>query len=250
MRTRDRSGFNLIELAVVIVVAFLATAMFFSAYNEGIMRSVGSSLAVRGRDIYVAVAAANAEREPFGAPSLWTSALDPATRARLREGSVSAEFANSTEFFHCLIENRLCAGLTYESLAGGGVPTGASGAFGPTNNIWSVAVNRCDDLPATLPHLVTRNVDLSPTAAKMSQGDLSHGLRCDPAWREPLGRNCVVIIRRNGSIFMGRMKEATYRTLCGGEPFDARLDKNGQAVSRPLTYLTPSRAVVQGGISP
>lgn len=250
MRMRDRSGFNLIELAVVIVVAFLAMTMFFSAYNEGIMRSVGSSLAVRGRDIYVAVAAANAERESLGAPSLWTSALDPATRARLREGTVSAEFVNSTEFFHCLIENRLCAGLTYESLAGGGVPTGASGAFGPTNNIWSVAVNRCDDLSDMTPLLVTRNVDLSPTAAKMSQRDLSQAMLCEPTWREPLGRNCVVIIRRSGAVYKGRMKDATYRTLCGGEPFDARVDKNGQAVSRPLTYLTPSRAVVPGGISP
>jgi hypothetical protein len=250
MRTRDRTGFTLIELAVVAVIAFLAMSALFSAYNEGIMRSVGSSLAVRGRDIYVAVAAANAEREPLGAPSLWTSALDQATRARLREGPVTAEFSSSTELFRCLIENRLCAGLTYESLAGGGVPTGGSGTFGPTNNIWDVAVNRFGDLPDTTPLLVTRNVDLSPTAVKMSQSDLSQALRCDPAWREPLGRNCVVIIRRGGAIFMGRMKKATYRTLCGGEPFDARVDKNGQAVPRPLTYLTPSRAVVPGGISP
>lgn len=250
MRAHAQSGFNLIELAVVVVIAFLAMTTFFSAYNEGIMRSVGSSLAVRGQDIYEAVAAANAERATLGEPSLWTTALDPATRARLRSGPVPAEFSNSTELFRCLIENRLCAGLTYESLAGGGVPTGRSGSFGPTNTIWDAAVNRFDDLPDGIPFLVTRNVDLSPTVTKMSRSDLTLALRCDPAWREPLGRNCVVIIRRGGAIYISRMKSATYRTLCGGEPFDARVDKNGQAVTRPLTYLTPTRAVVPGGISP
>ncbi len=250
MRMRDRSGFNLIELAVVIVVAFWALTMSFSAYNEGIMRSVGSSLAVRGREIYVAVAAANAEREPLGAPSLWTTALDPATRSQLREGPVPAAFSNSTELFRCLIENRLCAGLTYESLAGGGVPTGRSGAFGATNNIWSVAANLRDDLPGMLPLLVTRNVDLSPTGSRMSQKDLSQAVRCDPEWRDPLGCNGLVFVRRDGALYKSRMKKATYRTLCGSAPFDARVDKNGQAVTRPLTFLTPSRAVVPGGISP
>lgn len=250
MRARSQSGFNLIELAVVVVIAFLAMTTFFSVYNQGIMRSVGSSLAVRGRDIFVAVAAADAERAPLGAPPLWTSALDPATRAQLREGPVLAGFSNSTELFRCLIENRLCAGLTYESLAGGGVPTGSRVAFGPTNNIWTAAVNRSDDLSDGIPFLVTRNVDLSPTEAKMSQNDLSQAMRCDPVWREPLGRECVVILRRSGAIYKGRMKNATYRALCGSDPFDAHVDKNGQAVTRPLTFLTPSRAVVPGGISP
>ena len=250
MRTRDRSGFNLIELAVVAVIVWLAATVLFSVYNEGITRSMASSLAVRARDIYVALAAEDAEREPLGAPSLLTSALDPATRSRLRVGSVPESFSNSTEYFSCLIENRLCEGLSYDSLGGGGVPTGRSGAFGATNNVWSVAVNLREDLPDALPLLITRNVDVSPLAARMGPAELSQAARVDPAWRDPFGDRCLICIKRGGAVYTGRLKAIPYRTLCGAEPFDPRVDKNVRAVARPLTYLTPSRAIVAGGIGP
>ncbi len=250
MRTRDRSGFNLIELAVVAVVVWLAATVLFSAYNEGITRSVASSLAVRARDIYVALAAADAEREPLGAPSLWTSALDPATRSRLRDRPIPEAFSNSTAFFNCLIENRLCEGLRYDSLGGGGVPTGRSGAFGATNNVWSVAVNLRDDLPDAVSLLITRNVDLSSLASRMGPAELAQAARVDPVWREPFGDSYLVCVKKGGAIYKGRLKAMPYRTLCGAEPFDPRVDKTGQPEARPLTYLTPSRAIVSGGVRP
>jgi hypothetical protein len=250
MRTTSRNGFNVVELAVVVFIAFMAMTMFFSAYNEGIMRSVSSSLAVRVKDLYVAITAANLEREAVGLPSLWTSALDQQTVSQMRVGPVPSAFSNSTDLFRCLIENGLCRGLTYASLAGGGVSGGERGAFSATNNIWSVAVNLRDELPDSLPHLITRNVDLLPLAAKMSQKDLGQRVRPDPEWQTPFGDRGFVCIRKGGAIFVWRRKSVAYRAVCGTEPYDPAVDQNGQRVSKPLTFLTPTRAIVPGGISP
>lgn len=248
--TPSRSGFNLLELAVAVAITGLALVVFYAAYEQRIARSVADSLTVRARDVFLAVTAVNAEREPLGLPSLWSSAPDPLTAAQVRAGPVAAGFSNSTDFFRHLIEGGLCKGLAYENLAGGGVPTGRSGAFSATNNAWTVAVNLRADGADTMPLLITRNVELAPLAAKMTQRGLAERVRYDPAWEAPLGQDGFVCLRKSGAVFFGLRRAVSYRAVCGGEPFDARVDKDGQAVTRPLTYLTPSRAVVPGGISP
>lgn len=235
---------------MVLAVTGLALAVFYGAYKQWITRSVAESLTVRARDVFLAVTAANAERVPLGLPSLWSSAPDPAAASRMRSGAAAAGFSNSTDFFRCLIEGGLCKGLVYENLAGGGVSTGRGGAFSATNNAWTVAVNLRADGTDMMPLMITRNVELAPLAARMTQRSLSWPVRYDPAWAVPFGTDGFVCLRKSGAVFFGHRKTVSYRAVCGGEPFDARVDKNGQAVTWPLTYLTPTRAVVPGGISP
>ncbi len=226
-----RSGFNVIELAVVIVVAFLAMAVFFQAYNAGIGRAVTASAVARGRDVYLALA----------------SASSGGTAAEVL-ASASASCSNSTAFFGRLIESGAFGDLTYGDLVVGGMPTGARGTLSASNNMWSVAVNLRDDLPEALPLLITRNVDLAVCRKRLSRRDTDAPVSFDPLQPMPWDDRWFLCIRRGGAVYVGRRPHAKLHDLFGRNIYDPASDLAGKPVLRPLTYLTPASAIVPGGI--
>ena len=226
-----RHGFNVIELSVVVVVVFLAMTVFFHVYNVGIGRAVTASAAARGRDVFAALSSAR------------SSAV--AARALSEAASMSS---NSTAFFGRLIESGAFGELTYGDLVTGGMPTGSRGALSASNNMWSVAVNVRDDLPESLPLLVTRNVDLSVCRPRLAIRDLRRPVTLDPLQPMPWDDRWFLCIRRNGALYVGRRPVSTLVRLFGRTPYDPAVDRAGQAVKRPLTYLTPLSSLVPGGV--
>ena len=266
MPTSRRSGFNVIELAVVTVVVVLLVLVLMPAFMNASSCAVGTAVGTRGRDIYVAISGANSERAAVGLPPVWPSDSGSLTCA---SGDMEEcfNFTNSTDYFAYLNDaahlgterwNPRIAGFDYSKLSGGGVPACRDNQLTADYNMWTIAKNVRDDLPDIIPVLVTRNVDASSLAAHVTERDGDKSLRFDQAWETPFGSRLVCLIRKGGGIFKAREKHLAYRIVYRGgtslgetrlETFNTAVDECGQLSARPLKYLTPTHEVVPGGLT-
>ena len=67
----NRKGFTLVELLVVIGIVGILMGALFPAITAAMIRANLASCAKRGRNLYVAIASANVEREAAGLPPIW-----------------------------------------------------------------------------------------------------------------------------------------------------------------------------------
>jgi len=237
MRTESRTGFNLIELAVVTAVVLSAAVIFYRNYNRAIMRSLIESASERGRDLYRAISEANAERARTGLSPVWP--VDTAGNGR--PGNAEFDFKNSTDYFRHLIGDGICRGVGYDCLAAGGITTCLNGHLTSSNNMWTVVKNYRSTAPDTLPILVTRNLDLSVLVARRKGAIRDRNLCFLPGDDWPFGRGDCLVIRKGGSAFWAHGRSLTFASLFGPD-FDA--DAYNKAGLQPLKYLTPRREVV------
>ena len=253
MSAVSRHGFNVIELAVVTVVVMLFVLALIPAVGNKLTACEMTPVGVRGKEIYVAITGANTEREPLGLPPVWPSENPPITNASTHAVECF-NFANSTDYFNYLYDggylgadrrNPFMKSGFYSWLAGGGVPVCTEGKPMAENNMWTIAMNVTDDLADTAPILITRNIDASSLAAKVTDKDWDKSLRFDPEWETPFGNRAFALIRKGGAVFRARDKYVSYKAVYQGQTFDASVDARGHA-AKPLKYLTPTRKVVPG----
>jgi len=215
-----------------------------SSRSVGSMTSVGS----RGKDIYVAITAANTEREPLGLPSVWPKSNPPTNNV---EDIGQMNFTNSTDYFYALYDgehvgtaehNPYVRGFDYSKLAGSGVPAHYLGKcrLKPENNMWTIANNVRETMEEIVPILVTRNL-----AAESLVTDLEvmsdRRLLFDAEWKTPFGNKGFVIVRKGGGMLNLKGKYARLNILYGNQTFRTTI-QGSQAPG--LSYLTPSKEVV------
>jgi len=254
MRTKFLYGFNVIELSVVTAVVMSLVLALIPVIDYAVIGANGCSISVRGKDIYVCIVAANMEREPLGLPSVWPSENPPVTNASTHAVECF-NFTNSTDYFSYLLDGThlgtdrwkpFVEGCDFSKLAGGGVPVCTEGKLTAANNMWTIAMNVREDLEDVVPVLITRNVDASSLAAKVTDTDWDKSLRFDPEWATPFRDNGFLMIRKGGAISMARAKKMSYGVVYGKQTFDATVDGRGVPVAKPLKYLTPTHMVVPG----
>lgn len=252
MTTRAKAGFNVIELAVVTVVVVLLALAVMPACSTAFCGANGTAVGARGKDIYVSIIGANTERAAVGLPPVWPS--DSGSQTSAADKAVSCfNFTNSTDYFAYLNDaehlgterwNPRVAGFDYTKLSGGGVPACQDGHLTAACNMWTIAKNVRDDLPDIVPVLVTRNVDVSSLAARVSESDWDKSLRFDPYWETPFGHRLISFIRKGGAIFKVRERYLSYGVVYQSAIFDTAVDEAGQSAARPFKYLTPTHEVV------
>jgi hypothetical protein len=244
--TSSRCGFSRTELLVVIAVIAMLGLLSALLYPAGRSIVVANRhvLQVRGKDIWMAIAAADAERAAVGLPSVWPSDVG------------EFNFTDSTAYFRYLFDEDYAGttngvprlpGFDYSQLAGAGVPCCVDGKLAPSNNVWIIAKNVRDDMNGVLPVLVSCNVDAASLAAKVSASE--HDRRvifgesgCVPA----LGTRAFVMIRKNGATCAIGEKYRTYYVVYQGQELDTTTGPQGVPARLPLKYLTPTREVVPG----
>lgn len=254
MRMNSRYGFNVIGLAAVTVVVMLLALVLIPAVVQALSGANMTDVGCRGRDIFVGITGANTEREPLGLPSVWPSEDPPITNTNSSEVECF-NFSNSTDYFRYLNDearvgtdrwNPFVAGFDYSKLAGNGVSACAKGRLSPANNLWTIAMNVRDEMDDILPVLVTRNIDASSLAVKVTDQDGDKSLRFDPEWETPFGDKAFIMIRKGGAIFKARAKYATYGVVYSRQTCDPTVGQKGVPVAKPMKYLTPTRTVVPG----
>lgn len=246
----NRSGFSWVKLIVTLFVLVIIWAAFFPAGSNPLhahMMAVGS----RGRDIYVAIIAANAEREGQGLPPIWPSDAPPYTNHIT--GRVECfNFTNSTDYFAYILDvehygteewQPLVAGIDFSKLAGAGVEayTGA-GPLKAENNMWTIAKNIVDEMDDVIPILVTRNLDPEYLLSVVKGEPSDNKIPLGETWGTPFSNKGAVLIRKGGGMGTARSKYATPMVIYNGQSFDTNADSK-----YPLKYLTPTKEVVPSG---
>lgn len=235
--------FVLIAVAVLSLACFLLPLLGMCVFRVNLR-----AVAWRGRAIVSAIDSTNRARKNVGLNPIWPVAArvggsgDPAFSGR--------NATNSNDYFRWLYDearmgsedwNPQIADFDYTKLAGAGVSCCTNGCLTADHNIWIIAQNLHADMPDTTPVLVTRNIDASSLALRVTEKDMDRHVAFSTEWRTPFSTKCFVIIRKDGSAVYGSYKETSYRAVYGGKPFDATVDRHGRPYAVPLRYLTPTR---------
>jgi hypothetical protein len=107
---------------------------------------------VRGKDIYMSIAGANADRVPLGLPPVWPKTYLATTN---HSGDISSKiFQTSSGYFYELYDGAnvgtdqhdpYIKEFDYSKLAGVGIPAkSGAGKLTPSNNMWIIAANITD----------------------------------------------------------------------------------------------------------
>ena len=202
-------------IGCVIIMILLALAVVYPLINNAIGSSPTVFLKYKGRNIWLAISAANTEQDLLGKPMLWPTDL---------EAYLGKPFESAEAYFTFLIsdgesgkiehdpEKRIVYDLKPSILMGPGLIAATGPNLPPNANAWHVVCVGEKSLVET-PFLITRNVKASeiryPSKAELDGWlDATHVLPMNKKIK-PFGNKRAVWITRGGNAFDARQKYLT-----------------------------------------
>jgi prepilin-type N-terminal cleavage/methylation domain-containing protein len=223
---KNKKGFTLVELLVVIGILGILMGALFPAISAAMLAANTSACSMRGRNLFVGITQANTEREAAGLTSVWPK--DNSQKSDDTDDIAGIVPNTAEEYFEELfdIENYgkeewspYVSGVDISVLSGSGVPafTGGSSTLKGDNVAWCVAKGLTDEMEDIVPALITRNaaVDSLPTSAgphDMSQDKevVKMGKANGGASDTPFGNKAFIIIHKGGA---AKVVKAKYNKL-------------------------------------